>query len=212
RSIIWPISAPQLTASWQRHPRTCRERPSPSPSMRSGCPPRSGPSSPSTPSSPVVARFAPTRGALHPPPSSSVLRSALSPRARAAASAQPAFGWGPSSRQTRGGAQAVETMKRISLAEFGPVVASVLAHAGVVCAIALAPAMPVRTPVLFAELVDPDPLPPPPAIRPAPVDRRPLRLPKPLETPMPAPPPMSRREPEPPTPQAPSPPPPAPPP
>ena len=96
---------------------------------------------------------------------------------------------------------------RISLARFGPVVASVLAHVGVVCAIALAPAITVRTPVLFAELVEPDPLPqPPPAVRPAPVDRRPLQLPKPIETPMPAAPPVSRREPEPPTPEAPPPP------
>jgi periplasmic protein TonB len=98
-------------------------------------------------------------------------------------------------------------MMRIWLVRFGPVAASVLAHVGVVCAIALAPAITVRTPVLFAELVEPDPLPqpPPPAVRPAPVDRRPLQLPKPVETPMPAPPTMSRREPE-PTPEAPPPP------
>jgi protein TonB len=96
-----------------------------------------------------------------------------------------------------------------SLARFGPAAASVLAHVGIVCAIALAPGMAVRTPVLFAELVDPDPLPlpQPPAPRPAPVDRRPLRLPKPIETPMPvAPPPVSRQEPEPPAPAAPPPP------
>ena len=101
-------------------------------------------------------------------------------------------------------------MMRICLARFGPVVASVLAHVGVV-AIALVPAATVRTPVLYAELVAPDPLPQPPAIRPAPVDRRPLRLPKPVETPMPAPPPVSQREPEAPTPQAPPPPAPTPP-
>jgi protein TonB len=86
------------------------------------------------------------------------------------------------------------------------VVASVLAHVGVVSAIALAPGMAVRTPVLFAELVDPDPLPPAPA-RPATVDRRPVQLPRPIETPLPAaPPPVSRREPEVPTPEAPPPP------
>ena len=93
---------------------------------------------------------------------------------------------------------------RIWLSRFGPVAASVLAHVGVVCAIALAPTMTVRTPVLFAELVDPDPLPQPPTIRPTRVDRRPLQLPKPIETPMPAPPaPLSRQEPEAPTPEVP---------
>jgi protein TonB len=100
------------------------------------------------------------------------------------------------------------------LARFGPAVASVLAHVGIVCAIALAPGVTTRTPVLFAELVAPDPIPvpEPPAPRPAPVvDRRPLRLPKPIETPMPvAPPPVSRQEPEPATPEPPPPPAPAP--
>ena len=97
-------------------------------------------------------------------------------------------------------------MLRIYLARFGPVVASVLAHVGVVSAIALAPGMAVRTTVLLADLVDPDPLPPPPA-RPATVDRRPVQLPRPIETPMPAaPPPVSRREPEVPTPETPPPP------
>ena len=94
-------------------------------------------------------------------------------------------------------------MMQIYLVRFGPVVASVLAHVGVVCAIALAPTMTVRTPVLFAELVESEPLPhtPPQPARPAPVDRRPVQLPKPIETPMPTPPPVSRREPEAPTPE-----------
>jgi protein TonB len=98
-------------------------------------------------------------------------------------------------------------MLRIYLARFGPVVASVLAHVGVVTAIALAPGIAVRTPVLFAELVDPEPMLQPPPPRPVQVDRRPLRLPKLIEKPMPvAPPaPMSRPDPEPPTPEAPPP-------
>jgi len=71
----------------------------------------------------------------------------------------------------------------IRLARFGPVAASVLIHVGIAGMVVLAPGTPARPPILFAELVEPDPpLPAAPAI----VDRRPLRLPKPIETPMPA--------------------------
>jgi periplasmic protein TonB len=97
-------------------------------------------------------------------------------------------------------------MMRICLTRLGPVVASALAHVGIVGAIALTPAMTVRTPVLFVELADPEPPPPPSPVRSAPVDRRPLRLPKLIEKPIPTPPPVSRREPEPPTPEPPPPP------
>jgi protein TonB len=91
-------------------------------------------------------------------------------------------------------------MKGIRLAGFGPVAASVLVHFGIAGIVVLAPGSPARPPVLFAELVEPDP--PPPAAPPAIVDRRPLRLPKPIETPMPPPAaPARRREPEVPTPE-----------
>jgi protein TonB len=84
-------------------------------------------------------------------------------------------------------------MKGVHLARFGPAAASVLVHVGIAGILVLAPGTPAHTPVLFAKLVEPDPLPP---AAPA-VDRRPLRLPKPIETPMPpAPAPVSRREPE----------------
>jgi protein TonB len=85
-------------------------------------------------------------------------------------------------------------MMGIRLARFGPVAASVLVHVGIAGMVVLAPGTPARPPILFAELVEPDPpLPAAPAI----VDRRPLRLPKPIETPMPAAPAPARpREPE----------------
>ena len=67
--------------------------------------------------------------------------------------------------------------------------ASVLIHIGIVGIVLLAAGTPVHTPVLYAELVQPDPPPPPPAVRPVIPDRRPLRLPKLIETPMPAAPP-----------------------
>lgn len=85
-------------------------------------------------------------------------------------------------------------MKGIRLARFGPVAASVLVHVGIAGIVVLAPGTPAHPPVLFAELVEPDP---PPPTAPAIVDRRPQRLPKPIETPMlTAPAPARRREPE----------------
>ena len=90
-------------------------------------------------------------------------------------------------------------MMGIRLARFGPVAASVLVHVGIAGMVVLAPGTPARPPVLFAELVEPDP---PPAAAPAIVDRRPLRLPKPIETPMPAAPaPVRRPEPDVPAPE-----------
>jgi protein TonB len=87
----------------------------------------------------------------------------------------------------------------IRLARFGPVAASVLVHVGIAGMVVLAPGTPARPPVLFAELVEPDPQRP---AAPAIVDRRPLRLPKPIETPMPAAPaPVRRPEPEVPAPE-----------
>ena len=84
-------------------------------------------------------------------------------------------------------------MMGIRLARFGPVAASVLVHVGIAGMVVLAPGTPARPPALFAELVAPDPL-PPAALA---ADRRPLRLPKPIETPMPPPAtPVHRREPE----------------
>jgi protein TonB len=83
-----------------------------------------------------------------------------------------------------------------------PLVASVLLHVVAYGAIAMVPKFTaVRERVLMADLVEPDPSPPAPAVTPPPVmrpprpkapDRRPLTLPKPVETPMPAmaPPPM----------------------
>jgi protein TonB len=92
------------------------------------------------------------------------------------------------------------------LTRFGPVTASVLIHVGIVGSVLLAPGAPVRPPVLFAELVEPDSPPPPPPAKPIVPDRRPLRLPKLIETPMPvAPPPVARQEPEVPKPDAPPP-------
>ena len=89
-----------------------------------------------------------------------------------------------------------------------PATASVLIHLGIVGAVLLVPGwVPMRLPVLMAELVEPDaPAPPPPA-RPAPParDRRPLTPPRPIATPMPVEPP--RPEPEPARPAAPEPPP-----
>ena len=82
--------------------------------------------------------------------------------------------------------------------------ASVLIHIGIVGIVLLAAGTPIHTPVLFAELVEPDAPPPPPPVRPVVPDRRPLRLPKLIETPMPvAPPPTARPEPEVPKPEAP---------
>ena len=89
-------------------------------------------------------------------------------------------------------------MKGLRFRRFAPVTASVLIHIGIVGIVLLAPGTPVDTPVLFAELVEPDaPPPPPPPLRPVVPDRRPLRLPKLIETPTPvAPPPPTRPEPE----------------
>ena len=72
-----------------------------------------------------------------------------------------------------------------------------LVHIGIVGIILLAPGAPTHTPVLFAELLQPDSPPPLPPTRQVAPDRRPLQLPKPIETPIPAAPAlMSRREPD----------------
>lgn len=103
-------------------------------------------------------------------------------------------------------------MKSIRLARFAPVTASVLIHVGIVGIVLLAPGTPVRTPGLFAELVQPDVPPPPPPAKTTAPDRPPLRPPKLIDTPMPiAPAPVARPEPEVPRLQAPPPAPPAPP-
>ena len=55
-----------------------------------------------------------------------------------------------------GGAPALATMKGLRFRRFAPVTASVLIHIGIVGIVLLAPGTPVHTPVLFAELVEPD--------------------------------------------------------
>jgi protein TonB len=80
-------------------------------------------------------------------------------------------------------------MLRLVTLRMLPVAASLLLHAAACGAIMLAPGwVSVRESVILAELV-PDPEPPAPVARPAPVtrkpDTRPLKLPKPIETPMP---------------------------
>jgi periplasmic protein TonB len=100
-----------------------------------------------------------------------------------------------------GGAQTLATMMGVLRARFGPMTASVLIHVGIVGSVLLAPGAPVRTPVLFAELVEPDAPPPPSPPKPIVPDRRPLRLPKLIETPMPVA-PVPHQEPEVPKPEA----------
>lgn len=77
-----------------------------------------------------------------------------------------------------------------TLIRLTPVVASVLLHIVAYGAIAMVPKFTsVRERVLIADLVEPDPTPPAPPVtppRPKAPDRRPLTLPKPVETPMPA--------------------------
>jgi len=70
-----------------------------------------------------------------------------------------------------------------------PVAASLLLHAAVCGTILLTPGWSsVREAIIIAELV-PDPEPPAPAVKPAPrtLDSRPLKLPRPIQTPMPKP-------------------------
>ena len=70
-----------------------------------------------------------------------------------------------------------------------PVAASLLLHGAVCGAILLTPGWSsVREAIIIAELV-PDPEPPTPAVKPAPrtFDSRPLKLPRPIQTPMPKP-------------------------
>ena len=86
-----------------------------------------------------------------------------------------------------------------SLVRVTPIVASLLLHVVAYGAIAMVPKFTsVRERVLIADLVEPDPTPPAPVTAPPPPkapktpkppDRRPLALPKPIETPMPAMPP-----------------------
>jgi periplasmic protein TonB len=79
---------------------------------------------------------------------------------------------------------------RWTLVRMTPVVASLLLHVVAYGAIAMVPkytAVPER--VFIADLVEPDPAPPVPVVapaRPKAPDRRPVTLPKPIETPMPA--------------------------
>jgi periplasmic protein TonB len=96
-----------------------------------------------------------------------------------------------------------------TLVRVTPIVASLLLHVVAYGAIAMVPKfIAVRERVLVADLVEPDPTPPAPVVappsRPKPVDRRPLTLPKPVQTPMPAaaPPPVEPKieEPAPPPP------------
>ena len=80
-------------------------------------------------------------------------------------------------------------MLRLVTLRMLPVAASLLLHAAACGAIMLAPGwVSVRESVILAELV-PDPEPPTPVVKPAPVTRkpdpRPLKPPKPIETPMP---------------------------
>ena len=107
-----------------------------------------------------------------------------------------------------GGVHALEMMVRIAFKRLMPVTASVLVHLGIVGAIVLGPGwVPVRMPVLIAELVPPEPPPvEPPAPRPVVRDRRPLTPPRPIVAPLPVAPP-ARPEPEPPQPVVPAPPP-----
>ena len=197
RSTTWPISAPRPTARWRPPRRTCRARPSRWPSPRCGSRLRSASSSHPNLISPVAVRFAPTRARspLRLAPSVRPLR-VSDPRSLRALHARRARRSGAtlSSHDHGGGAQALATMKGIRLARFGPVAASVLVHIGIVGIVLLAPGSPTHLPVLFAELR---------RARLATAaasgsaarspDRRPLRLPKPIETPMPAAPALRRR-------------------
>jgi protein TonB len=96
---------------------------------------------------------------------------------------------------------------RWTLVRSTPIVASLLLHVVAYGAIAMVPKfVSVRDRVLLADLVEPDPAPPPATVappRPKVRDRRPVRPPKPVETPMPAmtPPPVEPKiEPTPPPP------------
>jgi protein TonB len=101
-----------------------------------------------------------------------------------------------------------------------PIAASLLLHVVAYGAILMAPALSyTRDAVLLAELVEPDPAPPVPPVRPEPPkpkpERRPLTLPKPIETPLPKipdTPPVETARVEPPAPPVAPPPPPTPPP
>ncbi|HEX9819423.1 MAG TPA: energy transducer TonB [Methylomirabilota bacterium] len=94
-------------------------------------------------------------------------------------------------------AHAFTMMYRLTFKRLMPAAASLLLHAGLAAAIVLGPGEEtVRTPVILAELIEPEAQPVPPPIV---ADRRPVRPPKPIETPLPAalPPTPTRAEPEP---------------
>jgi periplasmic protein TonB len=81
-------------------------------------------------------------------------------------------------------------MLRLLTLKVLPVAASLLLHVAAYGAMLMAPGLIYpRESIILAELVQPDPEPPAPPKRPEPPkpDRRPLTLPKPIETPMPKP-------------------------